>query len=180
MAVVATKLAGSLRRRDGRALPFALCVFLSGCAALTQSDAKTGRADRPARRDGDLTAFEQKRDEAQYLAARDRADDGDLEAAETLLKEILERRPDYVESQLLLADLCVAQDRTAEAERRLRRVLERRPDHARARHSLGLLCDVTDRSGEAAEHFRLAAQAAPHDESYRLTLESLTPPSARE
>lgn len=162
--------------RGGRAILLrvpllACCLGLSGCGALALP-ARSNSAARTAHGEVDLSAFEQKRDEAQYIAARDRAEQGDVDAAETLLKSILERTPNHVEAQLLLADLYVAQERTADAERRLRAVLHQRPDLARAQHSLGLLCDVTGRPEEAAEHFRRAAKAAPQEESYRLSLEA--------
>jgi Tfp pilus assembly protein PilF len=152
------------------------CVGLSGCAAIVPSSNSTSRKER-SQREPDLSAFEQKRDDAQFVAARERIEQGDFDAAETLLKSLLDRSPGHLESRLLLADLCVSQDRTAEAEVQLRQVLQRSPDHARAHHSLGLLCDITGRAEEAAEHFRQAAESAPHEEAYRLSLEaSITPP----
>jgi tetratricopeptide (TPR) repeat protein len=150
----------------------ASCVWLLGCAAFAPSPSATSGAHRPAKREIDTAAIEQKRDQAQYVAARDRAEQGDIEAAETLLKEIIERTPDHLESRLLLADLHVAQENTAQAEAELRWILERHPDHARTHHSLGLLCDVSGRADQAAEHFRRAAEAAPHEKSYRLSLEA--------
>jgi Flp pilus assembly protein TadD len=150
----------------------AWCMGVSGCAAFGPDPAAPAGTDRAGRRGADLAAFEQKRDEAQFIAARERAEQGELEAAEMLLTAILERSPEHVESRLLLADLWVVQDRTAEAERELRWVLKHRPHHARAHHSLGLLCDVTGRSKEAAEHFGLAAQSAPQEDAYRLALEA--------
>jgi predicted Zn-dependent protease len=150
----------------------ACCLGLTGCSTFATSAASKANASRSTHRDADLSAFEQKRDEAQYIAARDRVENGDLSAAETLLNSILERTPNHADSRLLLADLYVAQDRTADAEKHLRLVLEQRPNHPRAHHSLGLLCDVTGRAEEAADHFRRAAEAAPQEESYRVSLEA--------
>jgi Tfp pilus assembly protein PilF len=148
------------------------CGLLLGCASLPPAGRAAKELDRATRRGKDLASFEAKRDEAQFAAARERADQGDPAAAEALLLSLLERSPNHQEARLLLADLWVAQDRTDKAEAELRTLLKQSPDNARAHHSLGLLCDVTSRAAEAQQHFQRAAELNPQEETFRLSLEA--------
>ncbi len=159
-------------------LPLAVtagCCLLAGCAAITTPAATIQEAKRDAYLEKEGSAIEQKRDDAQMAAARDRADQGDVDAAEKLLEALLERNPNHTDARLLLADLWVAQNRTAQAEEQLRRVLKNHPENARAHFSLGLLCEVSERNDEAAEHFRQALELAPDDATYRLSAAPATP-----
>jgi Tfp pilus assembly protein PilF len=144
--------------------------LLVGCASFASPELSDKRVDRQARRKVDLAVFEGKRDDAQLAAASDRIEQGDVLAAEKLLVTLVERTPDHAEARLLLADLWVAQERMPAAEEQLRILLEQHPDNARAHHALGLLYDVTDQQAKAASHFRRAAELAPQDETFRLSL----------
>ena len=152
--------------------------LLAGCAAFPVGPSGKADVKEDLGRQEAVAAFERRRDEAQFAAARDRLEQGDVEAAEKLLAALVERSPAYADARLLLADLWVAQERTEEAEEQLRLILQSDAAHAQAHHSLGLLLDVTGRSEEAAGHFRRALELAPDNEVYRLSCQSQTEPGA--
>lgn len=138
----------------------------------------TEQGVRGERREEAILAFERKRDDAQLAAARDQAEQGNVETAEKILTTIIDRNPNHAAARLLLADLWASQDRTEEAERQLRLLLERDPQNSPAHHALGLLLDVAERTDEAARHFRRAAELAPDNETFRLSHEAARQPSS--
>ncbi len=147
--------------------------FMTGCAgwkqALTQTTLTESREDRA---DQAVRDFEERRDAAQLEAALDRWKQGDINRAEAMLATIVNRRPDYVNARMLLAEVLWSHGDAA-AESHLRAVLETNQGRADAHHALGLVLDGTHRAEEARQHLNQAAELEPDNEVYRATSESL-------
>jgi Flp pilus assembly protein TadD len=92
--------------------------------------------------------------------------------AEAMLSAIVNRRPNYVEAQVLLAEVLWSRN-DGSAEQHLRAVLELAPNRADAHHALGLVLDGTGQAEEARQHLSKAAELEPANEVYRETSESL-------
>jgi Tfp pilus assembly protein PilF len=123
-------------------------------------------AQRQSRREELVRQFEERRDQAQLSAALDRWKQGDAAGCETLLVQLLQRRPDCREARHLLADLYAARPDAAAAQEELTRLLADFPSDARAHHSLGLLLESLDRPSEALSHFEQAASLEPANKLY--------------
>jgi Flp pilus assembly protein TadD len=89
-----------------------------------------------------------------------------------MLTAIVNRRPDYAEARVLLAEVLWSHGDES-AEQHLRAVLETNAGRADAHHALGLVLDGTGRSEEARQHLSKAAELEPENEVYRVTNESL-------
>jgi len=151
-----------------------LCaVLMTGCAGWKQTlQPKTAIETREERAKEALQDFEERRDAAQLEAALDRWKQGDAGRAEAMLSAIVNRRPDYVEARVLLAEVLWSRN-DASAEQQLRTVLELQPNRADAHHALGLVLDGTERAEEARQHLSKAAELEPANDVYRETSESL-------
>jgi Flp pilus assembly protein TadD len=155
-------------------LPMWLCaVLMTGCAGWQQTlQPKTAIETREERAKEALQDFEERRDAAQLEASLDRWKQGDVSRAEAMLSAIVNRRPDYVEARVLLAEVLWSLN-DASAEGHLRAVLELQPNRADAHHALGLVLDGTGQTEEARQHLSKAAELEPANEVYRETSESL-------
>ena len=148
-------------------------LFMTGCAGWKQTLQPTAAtATREERAKEAVQDFEERRDAAQLEAAVDRWKQADVGRAEAMLSAIVNRRPDYVEARVLLAEVLWSRN-DASAEQHLRAVLELQPNRADAHHSLGLVLDGTGRAEEARQHLSKAAELEPGNDVYRETSESL-------
>jgi len=153
--------------------PASVIVLATGCAGWKQKvQQPTLTENREQRAAEAVRAFEQRRDAVQLEAAIDRWKQGDAGRGEVMLANILNRRPDYNDARLRLAEILWSRGDAA-AEGHLRLVLQSEPNRAEAHHALGLLLDGTGRGGEARQHLAKAAELEPENEVYRLTHESL-------
>jgi tetratricopeptide (TPR) repeat protein len=89
-----------------------------------------------------------------YNLARTHYMKGNVEPAEAILRDLLERQPSSKEAENLLGNIAMNRGRLAEAERHLRRALEIEPRFTDALNSLGLLHEAQGRPEEALEQFR--------------------------
>jgi len=161
---------------NGRLVVSLVCLstaLLTGCAGWKQTlQPKTAMETREERAKEAVQDFEERRDAAQLEAAVDRWKQQDVGRAEAMLSAIVNRRPDYVEARVLLAEVLWSRN-DASAESHLRAVLELQPNRADAHHALGLLLDGTGQAEEARQHLSKAAELEPANEVYRETSESL-------
>jgi tetratricopeptide (TPR) repeat protein len=123
---------------------------------------------RKQRRAAMVSEFEASRDRAQFEAAADRWEQGDVGAARKQLEQIIDRSPGHREARLLLAEVLLSENRPGEAVRHVEAVLQANPRDAHAHYTVGLLLDATGRTEEAAAHYREAARIEPANRLYRL------------
>lgn len=149
-------------------LATALCC--SGCASWRGAHPTSApeTATREARHAQAVQAFEEQRDRAEFEAAIDRWNQGDIAGCESRLRDILARRPSDLEAHVLLAELAWSFNNAAEAEAEYRSALNLAPDRADLEHALALVLEATGRSPEAAPHFARASQLDPQNGLYRL------------
>jgi Flp pilus assembly protein TadD len=156
-------------------LPLAALISIAaaGCAGWQPHTASSPTGSQRERRADEVVRdFEARRDAAQLQAALDRWRQGDAPGSAAMLAALVERRPDWCEARMRLADvLWSLSDPAAEAQ--LRAVIEREPERAEAYHALALVLEATGRLDEARSHLERACQLAPHDELYRQTRDAL-------
>lgn len=154
------------------AFPLLLLAMASlGCStsrfSLNRDDRQTESiAAAPPRREM-VDNFEQRRTQAQLLAALARQADGDLAGCENQVRQILARQPENTEARLVLADILTATQRFSQAEEQLRNILACSPRNAQAHYQLGLLLEVTGRSDEGLNSLVTAAELEPANDHYR-------------
>ena len=90
-----------------------------------------------------------------------------------MLTAIVNRRPDYIEGRLRLAEVLTSRG-DASAETHLRAILTSQPNHPEAHHALGLILAASNRTAEALEHFTAAAQLDPENEIFLTSQRSLS------
>jgi Flp pilus assembly protein TadD len=151
-----------------------LLLLAPGCAGWKQYLPSPSVNEKRAEREAEaVRSFEEHRDAAQLEAALDRWKQGDAVRSEAMVLVIVNRRPDFADARLRLAEMLFARGDMTAAEPHLRSVLERNAGNAQAHHALGLLLDASSRGDEAREHFVKASELEPDNEVYRLTCESL-------
>lgn len=156
----------------------AIAAF-TGCAGWrTQAQPAAGdkvtslRADDP-----ELTqAFEERRTEAELLAAMDRWQHGDIAGCESRLRGLINRNPTALEPRLRLAELALACDQFADAEVHYRAALTQDAGRADIHHGLAIVLESQNRHAEARAHFERAFRLEPENELYRLSAEAAAPP----
>ena len=154
-------------------LVFLTSVVMNGCAGWKHTlQPPTMAETREERAIDAVRSFEERRDSAQLEAALDRWKQGDVSRAEAMLSALVNRRPDYADARVHLAEVLWSRNDAA-AEEHLRAVLETNTQRADAHHALGLVLDGTGRSEEARQHLNKAAELEPQNEIYQATSESL-------
>ena len=142
----------------------------SGCATL--SSMRRELAEQPPRRkerqEKTVAAFEAQRDAAQLAAALNRWNEGNHAACEDLLTSLVQRKPQYVDARLQLAELYLFREETSRAEEQLRAALQIAPQRADVHDCLARVLEADERSSEALAHFQKAAELDPNSELYRL------------
>ena len=133
-----------------------LLVGASGCASLPswRPPVDDLTPERKQRENDLIRQFETKRDAASLAAASNRWQQGDVQASRTILEELLQRNPQYLEARLLLADLHIFEERPLDAVH----MLESAPSHQANRpelvQALAMALDVAGRADEAADQYR--------------------------
>jgi Flp pilus assembly protein TadD len=151
-----------------------LLLGAPGCAGWKQYLPSPSINQKRVEREAEaVRSFEEHRDAAQLEAALDRWKQGDAVHSEAMVVVIVNRRPEFADARLRLAEMLFARGDAAAAEPHLRSVLELNPGNAQAHHALGLLLDATSRGDEAHQHLAKAAELEPDNEVYQLTFESL-------
>lgn len=147
-----------------------MLLLATGCAGWKPHAASkpTVSENRSLRHSAVVRDFEQQRDAMQLQAAIDRFNQGDLAGCESRLVKLVERRPDFAEARLRLAEVAWSRGDAAAAEQHYQAVLSARSDSAEAHHGLGMLLTAVGRFGEANPHLRRAIELDPQNEAYRL------------
>jgi tetratricopeptide (TPR) repeat protein len=156
-----------------------LTLLLPGCSAFREKILSPGvTATREERSAQVLREFEDRRDAAQLAAALDRLNQGDISRAQSMLTVLVNRRPDFADARLRLAEILASRSDPA-AEAHLRAILATDPTRPDAHHALGLYYSSTNRPTDALHHLSKAADLDPENQIYRATYESLAaaPPS---
>jgi Tfp pilus assembly protein PilF len=142
----------------------------SGCATLSsmRRDLAEQPPKRKQRQEKVVAAFEAQRDAAQLEAALNRWNEGNHAACEQLLTSLVERKPQYVDARLQLAELHLFREETDPAEEQLRAALAIAPQRADLHDCLARVLEASERNSEAVVHFQKAAELDPNSELYRL------------
>jgi Tfp pilus assembly protein PilF len=145
-----------------------LVSTLSGCANWRPQAKEATLSDaRQARHAMAVQAFEQQRDEAQLKAALDRWQQGDIAGCESRLRNLVQRRPEYCDPHVHLAELAWSHDNADEAISEFRAALALVPQRADVHHALGLILEATGQLAEAQHHLTQAATLDPTSDLYR-------------
>lgn len=154
----------------------ALCVgALLGLAAGCKGLPTLGPPDqdltqkRRQRTEEAAREFEAKRDLAELQAALARWDQGDVKGCEHALQRLLERNPNHREARLLMAEVCLADNRPQAAFSQAEQALLAYPDDAHVQYTVGLLLDATGQGETALAHYERAAELEPDDELYTVS-----------
>jgi Tfp pilus assembly protein PilF len=146
-----------------------LVSSLTGCASWrpTAKNDKSVTEVRNERHAHAVQAFEQQRDEAQLKAALDRWQHGDVAGCESRLRSLVQRKPQYCEAHVHLAELAWSYDNADEAIAEYRAALALAPQRADIHHALGLVLEAVGHSAEAQQHLSQAATLDSNSELYR-------------
>ena len=149
---------------SARCLPLPLlAALLVGCASLGGPFKPVNpEKDPKARKAEALREFEEHRDRGQFQAAASRWRQGDADGARETLQKLLIRRPDHVESRLLLAEVLAGSDPRA-ALAQAEQVVSEHPDHAEAHRLVTSLHEKTiDRRPPSQVRQAAASEPLPH------------------
>ena len=86
--------------------------------------------------------------------AQDFADEGNVEQAESIYRDLVDLRPDDADMRVRLADVLLRQNRDVEAREHYRAALDINPDHAGAHGGLGAVLARDGDYEEAEKHFQ--------------------------
>jgi tetratricopeptide (TPR) repeat protein len=103
------------------------------------------------------------------LAATDLLCDGDVTAAERIIRPYLLKHPTDVEAMRVLAKIALARDVVHDADLLLEAVLEIAPDYTAARFDYARALMARHKYGPALAQLDILLKAAPDDRAYRTT-----------
>ncbi|HZZ73473.1 MAG TPA: tetratricopeptide repeat protein [Pirellulales bacterium] len=153
-----------------------MALLLSGCAdwqSLTKTDpANPPKPKPPVRKEEAVHQFEAQRDDAQYQAAVANWRQGDFDACRDQLHKLLARSPDHLQGNLLMAEVQLMNSKPQEAYQHALRAVTKHPDDAAANHELATVLDAQGQTDKALEYYHRAAEAAPDNPLYQLSLQS--------
>jgi tetratricopeptide (TPR) repeat protein len=154
-------------------------VALAGCASWKGSAPNVADVSERRRQRTEAAArdFDEKRDEAEFQAAQDRWQQGDVDGSTETLQRLLARSPDHLEARLLMAEALLAQNRSREAVAYLDPALAAHPDDARVQHMMGLVRDSLGERADALACYREATRLEPNNEVYAVSYETLACPA---
>lgn len=147
-----------------------LAALILGCATAKMPDALgPGPGVKKAERRSDVVrVFDESRTLAEFESAKGAWERGDAKACEESLNRVLTRHGDHREARLLMAEVCLADDRFDEAKGHLAKLLAATPEDAEAMHSMGVALDATGHGVEALAYYQRAAKADPGNELYAI------------
>jgi tetratricopeptide (TPR) repeat protein len=103
------------------------------------------------------------------VTARSMFADGEIEAAEALVRRYLLEHGDHIEGMRLLAQIGMKLDVLDDAELLLESVLESAPDYRAARYDYAHVLLQRHKHRQAREQIRILQQEDPNDRTYRIT-----------
>ncbi|HEX4266708.1 MAG TPA: sulfotransferase [Steroidobacteraceae bacterium] len=107
------------------------------------------------------------------VTARSMFADGEIEAAESLVRRYLLENGDDVEGMRLLAQIGMKLDVLDDAELLLESVLEQAPDYRPARYDYAQVLLQRHKHRQAREQIRMLREAEPEERAYRITQATL-------
>ena len=110
---------------------------------------------------------------APIVTARSMFADGEIEAAEALVRRYLREHGDHIEGMRLLAQIGMKLDVLDDAELLLESVLEQAPDYRPARYDYAQVLLQRHKHRQAREQIRMLQQAEPQERAYRITQATL-------
>jgi len=145
-----------------------LSVLAAGCAGLdlTGAEGKAVTEKLEQRNEEVVRDFANKRDAAEFQAALAQFNQGDVAGCEQQLRQLLERNPDHRDALLLAVEICLDDNRTAEAFRHAEHALQAHPDDAYVAYTMGFLLDATEQESDATAYYRRAAELDPDNELF--------------
>jgi tetratricopeptide (TPR) repeat protein len=108
------------------------------------------------------------------VTARSMFADGEIEAAESLVRRYLLEHGDHIEGMRLLAQIGMKFDVLDDAELLLEAVLERAPDYRAARYDYAQVLLQRHKHRQAREQIRILQKADPDDRACRITQATLS------
>jgi tetratricopeptide (TPR) repeat protein len=108
------------------------------------------------------------------VTARSMFADGEIEAAESLVRRYLIEHGDHIEGMRLLAQIGMKLDVLDDAELLLESVLEKAPDYRAARYDYAEVLMQRHKHRQAREQIRILRQADPEERAYRITQATLS------
>jgi tetratricopeptide (TPR) repeat protein len=110
---------------------------------------------------------------AAIVTARSMFADGEIDAAESLVRRYLLEHGDHIEGMRLLAQIGLKLDVLDDAELLLESVLERAPDYRPARYDYAQVLLQRHKHRQAREQIQMLQQADPGERAYRITQASI-------
>ncbi|HEV2269284.1 MAG TPA: sulfotransferase [Steroidobacteraceae bacterium] len=107
------------------------------------------------------------------VTARSMFADGDIDAAESLVRRYLLEHGDHIEGMRLLAQIGMKLDVLDDAELLLEAVLAQAPDYRPARYDYAQVLLQRHKHRQAREQIRILRQEGPDERAYRITQASL-------
>ncbi|MFI4886052.1 MAG: tetratricopeptide repeat protein [Steroidobacterales bacterium] len=108
------------------------------------------------------------------VTARSMFADGEIEAAESVVRRYLVEHGDHIEGMRLLAQIGMKRDVLDDAELLLEAVLERAPDYRPARYDYAQVLLQRHKHRQAREQIRMLQEAEPEERAYRITQATLS------
>jgi tetratricopeptide (TPR) repeat protein len=146
------------------------CQLLLVCGCATFNPASPSNEDVTVqlqeRKQETARRFEQNRDFAEFQTALAAWERNDISGCEENLARLLKRNGDHCDGLLLMADVCLAQERPQVALDHAHRAVVAHPDDARAKYALALLLDSLGESQTALAYYEQAAAAEPENEIF--------------
>ncbi len=150
-----------------------LLVFAPGCASMSWPLPTTDISPERKSRDQDvIAAFERKRARAEYEVAVARLREGNVEAAEERLVQLLRHQPNHTDGALRLVEIYLSTDRLAEAFDLLQALVQRESANAEVQHAMALLLETSGQLSGATAYYRRAVELAPDNELFALDYET--------
>lgn len=148
-----------------------LLASSTGCASLRErlANEKSPGHERVAREKKIMAEFEQHRATAEFTAAVERAEQGDLATSQQMLTGLVARQPDFAPAHVKLAELHWLAGNLPAAESELAAATATAGERADIHHALGILLEAMDRPEPSHHHLARAAELEPANELYRLS-----------
>ncbi|MGH8289563.1 MAG: tetratricopeptide repeat-containing sulfotransferase family protein [Steroidobacteraceae bacterium] len=108
------------------------------------------------------------------VTARSMFADGEIEAAETVVRRYLIEHGDHIEGMRLLAQIGMKLDVLDDAELLLESVLEKAPDYRAARYDYAQVLMQRHKHRQAREQIGILREAEPEERAYRITQATLS------
>lgn len=151
-----------------------LILVTCGCAGPWQARRAPAPVENDPIEDQQLVAsFERARTQAEFQAAHDQIELGNLAVAEENLKTLLRRLPKHRAARLLLAELYATTDRPADALPLLNQTIEDNPASAAAHHLRGMVLHDLNRTVDAMQSLTRAVELEPSNALYRASFEMM-------